>query len=65
MGHECFRTAEVLYTKTEQFTAIKPMAMLRCCFATAISEHKLLYCFGVEGPNGEVLKSAELFNLYN
>ena len=61
---EGLRTAEVLDTKTTQFTALKPMTMLRYCFAAAISEHKL-YCFGSQGPNEEWIMSMESFNLYS
>ena len=53
-------TAEVLDTKTEQFTALKPMSKPRWFAPTAISEHKL-YCFG--GFIG--FNSVELFNFYS
>ena len=58
------RTAEVLDTKTKQFTALKPMLKPRYFVPTAINEHKL-YCFGGEGPDEESIKSIESFNLYS
>ena len=55
-------TAEVLDTKTGQFTAIKPIKTSCCVFATAISEHKL-YCFGSLRFDRVML--VESFNLYS
>ena len=57
-------TAEVLDTKTEQFTALKPMSKPRCFVPTAISEHTF-YCFIGHRLNGEWIESMESFNLYS
>ena len=61
VGYLC--TAEVLDTRTKQFTTIKSMRYKRHMFAVAISEHKL-YCFGGVDIRVE-LNSVESFDLYS